>query len=122
MSLQIPVKNEDECKNIPEDELFISESGYAYSILEIASFIRGGEIFNQYKSDFEIPGIFRDFKNVEQEEKDAINRKEGRGWSLNLFTKKDIDTLMQHQVIRDALDAHKDHEALQRHILFLRKY
>lgn len=116
------IKNIEECKHIPEEELFISESGYAYSVLEIASFIRGAEIFFQYKYEYETPGVFRDFKNTESEEENFLNRHSGRGYKVNLFSDRDIQELMSHTIICDAIDATKDYESLQKHILFLRKY
>ncbi|MCL9682920.1 hypothetical protein [Legionella maioricensis] len=95
------VKNKADLQDILAENLFISESGYAYDINQIAEFISGEWAFFDYQNAEEIAGTFRDYKNKECT---IDNNYEGKHLALNLFSEKDITSLLTHKIIRDAFE------------------
>jgi hypothetical protein len=55
---KIEVKNSTELEAIPKTKLFISESGFAYNVSEVANFLRG-----EQRSFWGAIILFQDFKN-----------------------------------------------------------
>ncbi|WP_454784598.1 hypothetical protein [Legionella sp. WA2024007413] len=103
MGKTVAVKNKADLMDIPEENIFISESGYAYDINQIAEFISGDWVFADFQNPSELAGVFRDFKNKEPLE--ASNAKDlEQGLALNLFSEKDITQLLTHQVVRSAFE------------------
>lgn len=109
MQARFFIKNPKDLENITEENLFISESGYAYSTDEILDFIKGGRTFSKYSYKGEVAGSFRDFKNKEIEP-DAVRDGFCKARSiirkdlpLAMFTETDIKILlMKNPAIIDA--------------------
>ncbi|WP_019216788.1 hypothetical protein [Legionella tunisiensis] len=103
------VKNSGDLFDIPKEKLFISESGYAYSIDMIADFINSDDWdFNEYKNREELQGAFRDFKN---KERDSEEIKEAL--PMHLFTESDVRELLKHKEIAKAYEANQQLSGLK---------
>ncbi|MFW2569701.1 hypothetical protein [Legionella sp. 29fVS95] len=94
------IKNPGDLFDIPKEKLFISESGYAYSIDMIADFINSDDWdFNEHKNREELQGTFRDFKNKERESEEIKE-----ALPIHLFTERDIAELLKHREIVSAYE------------------
>ncbi|WP_454782266.1 hypothetical protein [Legionella sp. WA2022007384] len=103
MGKTVAVKNKADLLDIPEENLFVSESGYAYDINQIVEFISGDWAFTDFQNPSEIAGIFRDYKNKEPLKTPNAKVLEP-GLALNLFSEKDITNLLTHPVVRSAFE------------------
>lgn len=98
------IKNKADLVDIPKERLFVSESGYVYDLNQIAEFISGDWAFSDFQNPCEIAGMFRDFKNKEPLIMSHGAEGMGKMLALNLFSEKDIQNLLTHQVVRDAFE------------------
>ncbi|MCE0722098.1 MULTISPECIES: hypothetical protein [Legionella] len=101
-------KNKSDLLDITEKNLFVSESGYAYDINQIAEFISGDWAFGDYQNPCEVVGVFRDYKN-----KEPLSQSPHESLALNLFSEQDIRSLLTHKIISDAFEHSPIYDGLQ---------
>lgn len=94
--MPVDVKNPAELRKIPEDTLFVSESGYAYDTDQLISYFKG-EMKHKIESQGWNTGIyFHDYNNTAA----------GAGVEriCNLFSANDVARLMERKDVRDVIE------------------